>query len=183
MVVMPSRTSPMINLVRFEQPWVQLVEGWPRTGQRCLLWWLSRITEPTHRRPTLGMSTRSREVAGAGCGARSGTRNGACASVVGLAPLSPGWRGPGGPIPRRRPSPTHAFGAGLAVTDLPGGGLGSRRARSAATSPIACRSVASVTDNPRVRVVLADDDVLLREGLASLLERSGFEVVGQARDP
>jgi DNA-binding NarL/FixJ family response regulator len=30
------------------------------------------------------------------------------------------------------------------------------------------------------RVVLADDDVLLREGLASLLERSGFEVVGQA---
>jgi DNA-binding NarL/FixJ family response regulator len=33
-----------------------------------------------------------------------------------------------------------------------------------------------------VRVVLADDDVLLREGLASLLERSGFRVVGQAGD-
>jgi DNA-binding NarL/FixJ family response regulator len=32
------------------------------------------------------------------------------------------------------------------------------------------------------RVVLADDDVLLREGLASLLERSGFEVVGQCGD-
>jgi DNA-binding NarL/FixJ family response regulator len=32
------------------------------------------------------------------------------------------------------------------------------------------------------RVVLADDDVLLREGLASLLERSGYEVVGQAGD-
>jgi DNA-binding NarL/FixJ family response regulator len=29
-------------------------------------------------------------------------------------------------------------------------------------------------------VVLADDDVLLREGLAGLLERSGFEVVGQS---
>ena len=29
-------------------------------------------------------------------------------------------------------------------------------------------------------VVLADDDVLLREGLASLLDRSGFEVLGQA---
>jgi DNA-binding NarL/FixJ family response regulator len=29
-------------------------------------------------------------------------------------------------------------------------------------------------------VALADDDVLLREGLASLLERSGFEVVGQS---
>ncbi|GLX02428.1 response regulator transcription factor [Microtetraspora sp. NBRC 16547] len=33
-----------------------------------------------------------------------------------------------------------------------------------------------------MRIVLADDDVLLREGLASLLERSGFEVVGQAGD-
>ncbi|HEY3086940.1 MAG TPA: response regulator transcription factor [Jatrophihabitantaceae bacterium] len=33
---------------------------------------------------------------------------------------------------------------------------------------------------PTVRAVLADDDVLLREGLASLLERSGYEVVGQA---
>jgi serine/threonine-protein kinase PknK len=31
----------------------------------------------------------------------------------------------------------------------------------------------------RTRVVLADDDVLLREGLASLLERSGFEITGQ----
>jgi DNA-binding NarL/FixJ family response regulator len=33
-----------------------------------------------------------------------------------------------------------------------------------------------------MRVVLAEDDVLLREGLASLLERSGFEVIGQAGD-
>jgi DNA-binding NarL/FixJ family response regulator len=33
-----------------------------------------------------------------------------------------------------------------------------------------------------LRVVLAEDDVLLREGLASLLERSGLEVVGQAAD-
>jgi DNA-binding NarL/FixJ family response regulator len=32
----------------------------------------------------------------------------------------------------------------------------------------------------RTRVVLADDEVLLREGLAGLLERSGFEVVAQA---
>jgi DNA-binding NarL/FixJ family response regulator len=32
------------------------------------------------------------------------------------------------------------------------------------------------------RVVVAEDDVLLREGLASLLERSGFEVVGQVGD-
>jgi DNA-binding NarL/FixJ family response regulator len=31
-------------------------------------------------------------------------------------------------------------------------------------------------------VIVADDDVLLREGLASLLDRSGIEVVGQAGD-
>jgi serine/threonine-protein kinase PknK len=34
----------------------------------------------------------------------------------------------------------------------------------------------------RDRIVLADDDILLREGLASLLDRSGFEVAGQAGD-
>ena len=34
----------------------------------------------------------------------------------------------------------------------------------------------------RGRVVLADDDVLLREGLASLCDRVGYEVVGQAGD-
>jgi DNA-binding NarL/FixJ family response regulator len=33
-----------------------------------------------------------------------------------------------------------------------------------------------------LRVVVAEDDVLLREGLASLLERSGYEVAGQAGD-
>ena len=38
----------------------------------------------------------------------------------------------------------------------------------------------AMAPDPAIRVVLADDDVLLREGLASLLERSGFEVVGQA---
>jgi DNA-binding NarL/FixJ family response regulator len=32
------------------------------------------------------------------------------------------------------------------------------------------------------RVALAEDDVLLREGIASLLQRSGFEIVGQAGD-
>ncbi len=33
-----------------------------------------------------------------------------------------------------------------------------------------------------MRVILADDDVLLREGVARLLEDGGFEVVGQAGD-
>jgi DNA-binding NarL/FixJ family response regulator len=34
----------------------------------------------------------------------------------------------------------------------------------------------------RRRVVIAEDDVLLREGVASLLENAGFDVVGQAGD-
>jgi DNA-binding NarL/FixJ family response regulator len=34
----------------------------------------------------------------------------------------------------------------------------------------------------QTRVVLADDDVLLREGMASLLELSGFRVLGRAGD-
>jgi DNA-binding NarL/FixJ family response regulator len=33
-----------------------------------------------------------------------------------------------------------------------------------------------------LRVLLAEDDVLLREGLASLLEHSGYDVAGQAAD-
>jgi DNA-binding NarL/FixJ family response regulator len=32
------------------------------------------------------------------------------------------------------------------------------------------------------RVVVADDDVLLREGVAGLLERAGFDIAGQAGD-
>jgi DNA-binding NarL/FixJ family response regulator len=34
----------------------------------------------------------------------------------------------------------------------------------------------------RTRVAVAEDDVLMREGIASLLERGGYEVVGQAGD-
>jgi DNA-binding NarL/FixJ family response regulator len=38
----------------------------------------------------------------------------------------------------------------------------------------------SSSNDPNSRVVLADDDVLLREGLASLLEREGMDVIGRA---
>jgi DNA-binding NarL/FixJ family response regulator len=38
------------------------------------------------------------------------------------------------------------------------------------------------SDASRGRVIVADDDTLLREGVASLLERGGFDVVGQAGD-
>jgi DNA-binding NarL/FixJ family response regulator len=53
------------------------------------------------------------------------------------------------------------------------------------TSGAELRQPGSNSDNPAaagLRVVLAEDDVLLREGLASLFERSGLEVVGQASD-
>jgi serine/threonine-protein kinase PknK len=49
--------------------------------------------------------------------------------------------------------------------------------RGAPSSAPAPRAGAVATP---VRVVVAEDDVLLREGLASLLDRSGFDVVGQA---
>jgi DNA-binding NarL/FixJ family response regulator len=39
-----------------------------------------------------------------------------------------------------------------------------------------------MTDAPAIRIVLADDAVLLREALAASLAASGFEVVGQASD-
>jgi DNA-binding NarL/FixJ family response regulator len=40
--------------------------------------------------------------------------------------------------------------------------------------------VADVGLGARIRVVLAEDSVLLREGVASLLSNAGFEIVGQA---
>jgi DNA-binding NarL/FixJ family response regulator len=50
--------------------------------------------------------------------------------------------------------------------------------------PIVSRyPIIGAVSTSRTRVVLADDDVLLREGLAGLLERSGFEVVGQSGTP
>jgi DNA-binding NarL/FixJ family response regulator len=42
--------------------------------------------------------------------------------------------------------------------------------------------VAEVDGATQTRVAVADDDVLLREGVVSLLERGGYEVVGQAGD-
>jgi DNA-binding NarL/FixJ family response regulator len=43
--------------------------------------------------------------------------------------------------------------------------------------------VSDLSDPGRpVRVVLADDNVLLREGIAGLLQRAGFEIAGQAGD-
>jgi DNA-binding NarL/FixJ family response regulator len=52
-------------------------------------------------------------------------------------------------------------------------GVDSSNAHSAPGEEATSRSSA-------LRVIVADDDVLLREGLASLLGRSGFDVVGRA---
>jgi DNA-binding NarL/FixJ family response regulator len=41
----------------------------------------------------------------------------------------------------------------------------------------------AIRGGPSMRVVVADDEVLLREGLARLLTEMGFEVVGKAGDP
>ena len=60
--------------------------------------------------------------------------------------------------------------------------------------PVIARTVAAAADDrfdgpqgmtvdrAEQRVVVADDDVLLREGVAGLLERAGFAVAGQAGD-
>jgi DNA-binding NarL/FixJ family response regulator len=37
-----------------------------------------------------------------------------------------------------------------------------------------------MSDEPRLRVAIAEDTVLLREGIALLLEEAGFEIVGQS---
>jgi CheY-like chemotaxis protein len=51
-----------------------------------------------------------------------------------------------------------------------------------ATEPSHHRLERSDDGPAKARVLLVEDDVLLREELASLLERSGFEVVGQTGD-
>src|SRR3954451_14943982 len=66
---------------------------------------------------------------------------------------------------------------GLTVDGMdvpPGGDGGGAHSAAAIHSPN--------TPASRVRVVLAEDVLLLREGLASLLQRSGFDVIGQAGD-
>ena len=49
-------------------------------------------------------------------------------------------------------------------------------------TPATVGNTVSPASERKTSVVIADDDVLLREGLASLLDRSGFDVVEQAGD-
>jgi serine/threonine-protein kinase PknK len=80
-----------------------------------------------------------------------------------------------------------ARGNPLAMLELPGGLTPAELAGGVGrpdTMPIGLRDTPAVTEAEPIgtRVVVADDDVLMREGVASLLERSGYEVVGQAGD-
>src|SRR5207244_1913340 len=52
--------------------------------------------------------------------------------------------------------------------------------RGDADFPALRADAADVALRARTRIVLADDTVLLREGVARLLEDAGFEIVGQA---
>ena len=68
-------------------------------------------------------------------------------------------------------------------------GLGSYACPAGGTAAYSlgnCRILPCVGGEPsdasRGRVIVADDDTLLREGVASLLERAGFDVVAQAGD-
>jgi DNA-binding NarL/FixJ family response regulator len=61
-------------------------------------------------------------------------------------------------------------------------GTGRRPASEGWAGP-APGSILAPVAGDRGRVVVADDDVLLREGLGSLLANSGFDVVGQAGEP
>lgn len=72
------------------------------------------------------------------------------------------------------------FGAGFmkAADPMKGRKLLNSNNYSPSTSPVAADGSAPIP----LDVVVADDEVLLRTGLANLLERSGFRVVGQARD-
>jgi DNA-binding NarL/FixJ family response regulator len=51
-----------------------------------------------------------------------------------------------------------------------------------ATDRVGAAGNPRVREQDRMRVVIAEDSVLLREGIALLLEESGFEVAGQAQD-
>src|SRR3954467_7546625 len=50
---------------------------------------------------------------------------------------------------------------------------------TADATPLADETEGAAT---RLRVVVADDNALLREGIASLLEEAGYDVVGRAVD-
>jgi DNA-binding NarL/FixJ family response regulator len=72
--------------------------------------------------------------------------------------------------------------ARLACQGSRGGRETSNQAVFAGCDSPGMRTIIVKVTEERIRVALADDEVLMREGLASLLERRGFDVVGQCGD-
>jgi DNA-binding NarL/FixJ family response regulator len=60
---------------------------------------------------------------------------------------------------------------------------GPQRPAAGGWAAVTAGPILAPVEHTRGRVVVADDDVLLREGLASLLSSSGFDVVGQCGNP
>ena len=75
-------------------------------------------------------------------------------------------------------APTRARAPGCAAWPT----ASTRSAAGSRSMQPARRAARRVPGGDPVRVVIADDSVLLREGLARLLDEAGFEVVGQAGD-
>jgi DNA-binding NarL/FixJ family response regulator len=64
----------------------------------------------------------------------------------------------------------------------PGADTGQLRRSQYVLDPTVRGLSADPTRHAPTRVIVAEDDVLMREGLAGLLEHAGYEVVGQAGD-
>ena len=75
-------------------------------------------------------------------------------------------------------SPGTPAGAGAAPRDPPD--AAARAAR--ASLPLACRAVTAQPAAPARRVVIAEDEALIRLDLAEMLAEEGYDVVGQAGD-
>jgi len=94
----------------------------------------------------------------------------------------------GSPLSRLAPNPksAHRLSGTVAPAPAPATAAGSQRDGSYWTMAEGVEATrdrgVQAPPEREFRVVLADDDVLLRSGLASLLERPGFNVVGQAAD-
>ena len=144
------------------------------------------------RRPRAGAGRAGRAAAASGCPRRSSRPPTSWSPR--RSPTSPSTRARHARDGQRRArrtarSRSRSRDDGVGGAD-PARGLGPARARRPASprSTAGSRSTAArggghdrASGDP-VRVVVADDSVLLREGIVRLLEEAGFEVVGQAGD-
>ena len=87
------------------------------------------------------------------------------------------------PSPARRAPSAGSGGAGGGLQVVAAGlDLEFPPLRLGQVEPTTAEATGKLQAEPPMRVVLAEDSVLLREGIARLLEDAGFEVVGQAAE-